>query len=148
MLLPHRPIRPLAGSASAKAVCVDPKIVKDVWPKVSQFIRQAMQRGDLGRFDRLEADLLAADGLLWLAVTEHEIHAAVITQLIVTECSKVCMIQACGGNGINNWIGLIETIEDYAKNQRCDCVRLMGRRGWARMLKGYRADKVIMERRF
>lgn len=107
-----------------------------------------MQRGDLGRFDRLESDLLAGDGLLWLAVTEQEIQAAVVTQIIITECSKVCMIQACGGNGVNNWIGLIASIEDYARRERCDCVRLMGRRGWARVLREYSADKVIMERRF
>lgn len=131
----------------ASAVCVNHHLVNDIWPKVSQFIRQAMQIGDLGRFDRLESDVLAGDALLWLAITNEDILGVAITQVIKTECSMVCMIQACGGNGINNWLYLIGVIEAYARNEKCDCVRLMGRKGWARLLKGYRADKVIMERR-
>ena len=137
----------VALDKGAIAVCCDPKIVKDVWPKVAHFVRQAIERTDLGRFDKLEEDLLAGNALLWLAVTESEIHAAAITQLIVTERSSVCAIRACGGNGVNNWISLIGMIENYARNERCDCVRLVGRKGWARMLKDYRADMVIMERR-
>lgn len=140
-------LQTLPTESSASAVCVDHHLVNYIWPKVSQFVRQAMQVADLGRFDLLESDLLAGDALLWLAITNDDILGVAITQVITTECSKVCMIQACGGNGINNWLNLIGVIEAYARNERCDCVRLMGRKGWARLLKSYRADKVIMERR-
>lgn len=104
-----------------------------------------MQRGDLGRLDTVEADILAGRALLWLAWNGHDIEAACVTQLDWTECTKACVIVACGGAG--QWSRLITDIEKYAQAEGCDAVRIYGRRGWARVLPGYRVAKVVLERR-
>jgi hypothetical protein len=106
-----------------------------------------MRRGDLGRFDDLENDVLSGGALLWLAYSQPIIEAAAVTQIILTEKSKVCMLQACGGSCLERWIGLIDPIEKYAKQQGCQCVRLMGRKGWSRVLENYRETKIVLERR-
>jgi hypothetical protein len=106
-----------------------------------------MERGDLGRFDVVEADVLTRGAILWVAFVEGRPTAAAVTQIDTTERSKVCTILACGGEHIENWIGFLPIIEGYARQFGCDCVRLMGRKGWARILKNYRTDKVILERR-
>lgn len=105
-----------------------------------------MERGDLGRFDDVERDVLNGSALLWLAWNEPKIEGAAVTQLSTTEKSKVCTIVACGGEGFRRWVHLIEQLEDYARNEGCDCTRILGRPGWQRVLKDYAAKKVILEK--
>lgn len=133
--------------ASAKAVCVDPKQVDLIWPDVSHWIKRAMQRGDLGRFDDVEADVLSGKALLWLAWIWPEIEGAAVTQISRTEKSKVCTIVACGGERVSRWLPLIEKIEEYAKQQDCDRTQIFGRPGWVRLLPDYRARAMVIERR-
>lgn len=106
-----------------------------------------MERGDLGKFEIIEADVKSQHAILWVAYVNGALASAAVTQIHDTECSKVCNLRACGGSGVNNWIQLLELIETYARNHGCDLVRFMGRKGWSRLLKHYRTDKVIMERR-
>jgi hypothetical protein len=42
---------------------------------------------------------------------------------------------------------LIAGIEDYAKAEGCRCVRIIGRRGWARVLPGYEQTFAIIDKR-
>jgi hypothetical protein len=136
-----------AGFVSAEIVCVHPSEVEKYWPTVAPWIKRAMERGDLGRFDVVEADVKSAQAILWVAFVNRDLASSAVTQIEHTEKSKVCTVLACGGSGVNNWIQLLELIETYARNYGCDLVRFMGRKGWARILKHYRTDKVIMERR-
>lgn len=132
---------------SADLICVPPVRVSEIWPHVKHLIEAAMKRSDLGRFDVLEEDVLNGDALLWLAYSGQTIEAAAVTQIVLTEISKVCALRACGGTDRKRWIGLLRHIEQYAKQEACDCVRIAGRKGWARALPEYREARVILERR-
>jgi hypothetical protein len=134
-------------SASAEAVCVDPKQVHIIWPEVSHWIKRAMERGDLGTFVDTEADVLSGRALLWLAWDAPKIEAAVVTKLGRSEKTKSCVIVACGGERSERWASLIEQIENYARAEGCDAVRIFGRRGWARVYPEYRVAKILLERR-
>lgn len=104
-----------------------------------------MERGDLGRFETVEQDVLSGIALLWLAWNGTKIEAACVTQLDTTECTKACVIVACGGAG--QWSSLITDIEQYAQAEGCDAVRIYGRSGWVRVLPGYRTAKIVLEKR-
>lgn len=132
-------------SASAELFCVDPRRTDDFWPHVRHHIEAALKRGGLGRFEDLESDVLTGDALLWI-VWSREILCAAVTQVIVTDAGKVCMIQACGGKDHRRWVGLLPGIEKYAKDMGCVCTRIMGRKGWARVLKDYAETKIVLER--
>jgi hypothetical protein len=76
------------------------------------------------------------------------IAAAAVTALHETEWRKVCVVVACGarpreGRG---WLALLDGIENYARKAGCSAVRIMGRKGWARVLTSYRAKRIILER--
>lgn len=129
----------------AKAICVDPKEINRIWFQVSHWIKLAMERGDLGRFESVEADVLNGHALLWLSWNGQSIEAACVTKLDVTESTKACVIVACGGAG--RWSSLITDIERYAQAEGCGAVRIYGRPGWARVLPGYRVAKIVLERR-
>jgi hypothetical protein len=60
---------------------------------------------------------------------------------------KVCVIIACGGIDMPRWLPLIEGIEKYARAEGCAAVRIVGRKGWARVLPDYRVHRVVLERK-
>lgn len=105
-----------------------------------------MLRGDLGSFEQVEFDVLAGDALLWLAYRKPVIEAAAVTQITQGDSGKVCTIVACGGSQRVRWLDLIGGIENYARQQDCRKTRIIGRKGWQRVLKKYSATKVLLER--
>jgi hypothetical protein len=133
-------------SASVELVCVDPKRAHDIWPHISHLIRRAVTRTNLSHSADIEYDVLHGGGLVWLAWDGRTIKAAATTTLIETDADKVCVVTACAGEGMPVWLPLLGEIEAYAKAEDCACVRIYGRKGWARVLKNYHIAHIILER--
>src|SRR5213592_2789449 len=114
-------------------VCVPPDKVNLIWPKVKHLIYTAMRRGNFGSFKPVESNLLDGHALLWLAVDGKEIHAAAVTELHQTEWRKVCVTVALGGEGMQEWIHFRDRVEQFAKEEGCSAVRIIGREGWIRV---------------
>jgi hypothetical protein len=129
-----------------RLVCVPSDRAAAVWPHVRALIHAAMKRGDLSSFRPVEAAVLAGDALLWLAWDGTRIQAAAVTELHATEWRKVCVLVACGGAGVNRWIALLDGIEAYARAAGCAAVRIMGRKGWMRLLGDYRVKRIVLEK--
>ena len=47
---------------------------------------------------------------------------------------------------MKRWLPLIEKIENYARDEGCTRVRIFGRKGWLRVLDGYEAKHIIMDK--
>lgn len=114
-------------------------------------ILSAIKRTNLSDPADIEYDILNGDQLLWLAIAQITadvkiIEAAAATSLVEISGETVCIITACGGENMANWLPLFAHIETYAKNEGCDRVRIYGRRGWSRVLDGYHVEHVVMER--
>lgn len=137
----------MSASDSCRVVCVDPARVRDFWPHVSRLIRAAVWRGGTGRFELIERRVIDGDALLWLIWDGAAILSATVTELQRSDRDLACMILACGGREMARWLHLISAIEDYARAEGCDVVRLFGRKGWARALTHYRSDMVLLERK-
>jgi hypothetical protein len=146
-----------ADGAAPRLVCVPPDQAAAVWPHVRALIHAAMRRGGLSSFRPVEASVLAGDALLWLAIAREDgrerpdedgvrIQAAAVTELHATEWRKVCVLVACGGTGMRAWLPLLEGIEAYARAAGCAAVRIMGRKGWVRLLRDYRAKRIVLEK--
>lgn len=128
--------------------CVDPLLIDDFWPHVKRHIEAALKHTGLGLFEDLESDVLTGDALLWVVWKKPKIVAAVVTRVAMTEGGKVCAIHACGGSGYRDWAGTsIAGIENYARQMDCKCVRIIGRKGWVRVLPEYGITRVVLERR-
>lgn len=130
-----------------RVICVDPKQVHLVWYEVSHWIKIAFERTDAGLFETVERKVLDGRALLWFWWNEPKIECAAVTELTRTENSKICEIIAVGGSGRRRWPHLIQTIENYARSERCGAVQMLGRRGWARVFKNYKITNVLLERR-
>ena len=127
-------------------LCVDPARVHLVWPLVKHLIRAAMQKGDISEFDDVERALHNGLHLLWLAADEHTIWAAAVTGLNTANGRKFCTIIACGGRERERWLPLKESIEQYARDESCNAMRLWGRKGWGREFPDYKLSKILLEK--
>lgn len=136
-----------ADVAKAELVCVDPERIHEIWPHVRPLLERACRATCLNAFADFEADILSGRSLAWLAWNGSAIEAAAATSLINSDLGKVCVITLCAGHGMQRWLKLIERIEAYARDEGCAYLRIFGRRGWLRMLKGYEARHVVMEKR-
>jgi hypothetical protein len=136
-------------------VCVPPDKVALVWPPVRSLIFAAMKRGELSSFGPVEDSVLRGDALLWLALSCEDgdrvrIDAAAVTELHRTEWRKVCVVVACGApsraTDMRRWIRLLDGIEDFARAEGCEATRIIGRKGWARVLTSYRTKRIVLEK--
>jgi hypothetical protein len=134
------------SEANISCVCVDPALVPKIWPHVRGFIYDAIKRGDLCQFTPVEQAVLSGRILLWCATDGKTIDAAAVTELAQTEWRKVCVIVACGGNHSARWLHLVETIEAFARAEKCSALRIYGRKGWARKLPNYTIRRVVLEK--
>jgi hypothetical protein len=134
-------------SGSRQLVCIDPEHVRNIWPLVAPLIERAIVKTGLSAFAAIERDILAGISLLWVAWNGSAIEAAASTSLQQTEAGKVCVITACAGAGMTRWLSLIRGIEEYAAAEGCRCVRIFGRKGWARILDGYEEAHAIIDKR-
>jgi len=133
-------------TCSPQLVCVDPKRVENIWPHVASLLRRATARTGLSAFAEIERDILNGNALIWIAWNGRTIEAVASTSLQQTDGGKVCVIMACSGAKMANWLPLIRTIELYAKDEGCTCVRIFGRKGWARVLNGYKQTHAIIDK--
>ena len=123
-------------------ICVAPDKVEEIWPHVRSIVKRAIDRGHTD-WDFLERNLFSGAWLLWLAWDGKEIKGAVVTALVKDACELV----ACAGNDFRGWIHLIAGIEDYARNEGKKTMRLIGRRGWSRVLGDYKPTLVMLEKK-
>jgi hypothetical protein len=126
---------------SVDLVCVNPADVEKVWPLARDLICAAIERTDLSDFADIEKDVLSGDQLLWLAISDR-VEAAATTHL----SRNVCTLTACSGHQRERWLPLFARIEKYAKDECCSTMRIYGRKGWERVLDGYRVEHVILEK--
>ncbi|MGJ4945886.1 hypothetical protein ACQR1W_35355 [Bradyrhizobium sp. HKCCYLS1011] len=144
------PVHRFPERPKAELACVGPHQVHRVWPLVASRLQRATGRTGLSAFADIERDVLSGHSLLWLALGGDSnavaIDAVAATSLQLTDAGKVCVITACEGKGMARWLPLIAGIEAYAKAERCQHVRIFGRKGWLRALQGYRQRHVIMDK--
>lgn len=133
-------------SCRAELVCVDPARIHEFWPYVRPLLEKACRRTRLNAFTDLEADILAGRSLAWIAWNGRGIEAAAATILANSDLGRVCVITLCAGRDMSRWLKLIDRIETYARDEGCARIRIFGRKGWLRVLKGFEANHVIMDK--
>jgi len=137
-------------SVDVELICVDPTQVRAIWPLAEPLLRRAIARTGLSSFNDIEREILCGNALLWLALegegSKIAILAAASTRLQQTDAGKVCVITACGGKDMSRWLNLIGRIEEFARNEGCNCVRIYGRKGWLRALDGYEQRHIVLDK--
>lgn len=114
------------------------------WQHAGSYIRQAVERG-MTDFAKVEAEVLSGRRQLWLVLDGKTIVGAAVTRLVTDGACEITALGTDPGAGHNHF-HLIDRIEDFARAEGCDAVRIIGRPGWQRALPGYAPKAVILER--
>jgi len=124
-----------------QVICVGPDHIRSIWPHVGRLVKRAIDRGytDWGA---VESNIFDGLWLLWIAWDGKEIKGAAVTGLV----GDACEIIACAGDAMKTWVHLIADIEQYARNEGRKRMRIIGRRGWLRVLPEYKQTAVVLER--
>lgn len=130
-------------------VCMQPDEVWKIWPGiVHDLIDAGFAASDVPMPDDIVEQLKYGKRVLWLAVLDDgTIVAAMLTELFEMRSGKVCKLMECGGSHLDDWKHMRFEIEAYAKGEGCDRVMVIGRPGWAGVLKDYRTTGVVLEKR-
>jgi hypothetical protein len=142
-----QPISPSAGSASVRIFCVNPKLVDRIWPLAKPLLEPAFHRTTDLTIESVEADVMSAMALLWLACKGAKIIAAATTAIVKTPRHKICIVTCAGGRRSRLWDQFMPIVEKYAGDEGCALVRVMGRDGWARVLSGYEQPWIVLDKR-
>lgn len=127
-------------------IAVPPEQAQEAWPLAEKYVFDACDQSGFSDGQEVLLQVLMGQALLWLAAEGMDVIGAGVTRLLEERGTKKCEIYAWGAKDQKKCAPLLKTIEDFAKAEGCASVRLLGRRGWARMLPDYRMAAVILEK--
>jgi hypothetical protein len=126
---------------------IHPRAVPTYWFMAHEFLDAACKHVDCEyTVEMLLDECFTGNSQLWLVWSNerNECECAVVTS-VIPHCA-VCLIKACGGQGRQHWLGLLDEIEQWSKAQGCHTIRLYGRKGWSRILKDYKVTRLVMDK--
>lgn len=119
--------------------------VDTFYPFVEEWLQQAIDfAGDRYADGEVLRDCKRGTRQLWL-VWENNILGAVVTKIFGR--ARVCQIELCAGEGIDEWLHLLSELEGWALNQGCAEMEVVGRLGWIKKLKDYDKRAIIMRKK-
>ncbi len=84
---------------------------------------------------------------LFISWNNNTVESAVVTEIANYPQAKVLRYFLAGGTNLHNWLERIqETIEKFAKKQKCTHLEVAGRKGWVRKLKGFKMKVIILSK--
>lgn len=112
---------------------------------VVPLLQPAVDRGGDIRMQDLFQKLAVGDWQLWTVEdSAGSACVAVVTHVAVRPLSKAVQIMYVGGRNIDECIGHLATIEEWARAIGATKIEAVGRKGWKRKLSGYRQEAVIL----
>ena len=129
--------------AELRVALCQPEHVHIIWPHVRFKLKRAIDKIGMEPFHITEDGVLSGQFLLWIGYDLEKIHAGLATQVTP---DKVCTIVAFGGSRMRELLPFLRQIEFYHRNLGCKAMRIIGRKGWTRILPDYKHKATIIER--
>jgi len=84
---------------------------------------------------------------LFISWNNNKVESAVVTEIAQYPQAKILRYFLAGGTNLDNWLERIqETIEKFAKRNKCTHLEVAGRKGWVRKLKGFKMKVTILSK--
>ena len=133
-------------------VYVAPENIGAVWPMFRKYCDRVLPMTRRRRCaTRLLFDLMNNDEILWLAMDRAEVIGFTTSSVVQYDDVKLLQVRLLAGDRFDEWIDdMHERLERFARDNGCDGMELIGRRGWVRKLArfGWREAFVTCEKRF
>jgi len=131
---------------TAEIFLIPARAVPSLWGLAHDYLLAALDHSDCEyTIEMLLDECFTGHSQLWLVWSDARgCECAVVTGIIPH--ARVCLIKACGGKGMQHWLGLLDEIETWAKANGCTKMRLFGREGWRRKLKDYKLARIVLDK--
>jgi hypothetical protein len=102
------------------------------WKRVKDSIQRALDRGSIYTLKDIYDGISKSEMQLWVWES-----SALVTAIQTDKGGKTfCLLLVLGGKDMSTWFQYLPIVEDWAKDQGAEEMRVYGRIGWAR-LTGY-----------
>ena len=118
-------------------VVVPKKDIDTIWPHVKDYLDKAAKLS-LGRFtiEEIKHNLDTKNQQLWIAFDNNKIVASAITEIMEYPKIKTLFGHFIGGIELESWKQpIVDAMAEFCKQNGCDRIEFMGRRGWGKPLK-------------
>ena len=110
-----------------------------MWPHVQNLVQKALDEGSRHTLADIYCGLACDEMQLWTWASkadERKIEAAMVTTIQEKDSVKWCLFLTMGGDSLKQWIHHLADLEDWARQNGCDEMRIYGRIGWSK-ITGY-----------
>lgn len=123
-------------------------MVDDYWPALEPHLERFERETQTTTAENLRVELLGATMQCWGLKTGNDIDGVVLTQVYRTARGDICCIYAAAGTEqIKGDIKkLFAEIEKFARELGCVALEIIGRKGWQRVLPGFKQTAVKLEK--
>ena len=124
-----------------------PEAIDEHWGLVGPLLEEFER--ETGTASAEEIKDQARNGLsqVWGLATPAGVRGVCVTRVHVTPRNRFCSIWvAQGSNVFGDLLRVYDAIETWAQSVGCTAMHIHGRRGWKRILPGYREVAVVLEK--
>lgn len=132
---------------SARMIPVPSTDARSVWPFISHYIQQAIDKtsGDFELEDILSL-IEQKKAQLFFVKEGDEILSTWVTTIENSPSHKWVRVMWAGGKEREKWLHYLSAIEEWGKSIGCEKMVIAGRAGWEKVLPEYRKTSVILEK--
>jgi hypothetical protein len=124
-----------------------PESVDSLWSLALPHIERFAQETQLIHPADILEDIKTGAKQLWMMSDEGYVTLVVVTEVFDTAGGQVCTMRiACGSAEKDQLRNICAEIEIWAREIGCVAVEIWGRKGWSRVLEGFKESGVILEK--
>lgn len=130
---------------SAEAFALQPDQIAEFWHLIEPFLRR-IERPDW-TIEHVKAQLETAQAQLWGVQDHRRIVMVLVTKIETTPLGPRGLLWIAAGDGLETGLALFrEHVESWMKARGCKSIRIIGRRGWGKVLPTYKETATMFER--
>lgn len=141
-----KPIEPSSTLSSANVIGVQAEYIDEAWPHVQKWMSRVLNREGRWKESTIKEKIRNRDAQLWVAV-DKEVIAIMVTQILIFDLKKVCLIWMISGTEMSRWVHLLDYVEAWAKENGCEELEVNGRPGWERVLRDFKRTNVVLRKK-
>lgn len=128
---------------------VPKEYVEGCWDQIEGYLEGAAKY-TYGRYtvQDIKDCITDYDYQLWVAFEDDKIYGAVVTEIVHYPQCKMLSMQFTGGVELKKWKNpMLDILQRWARDNRCEKIESPGRPGWARVFRddGYEAKFITYE---
>lgn len=120
--------------------------IDDAWPLVKDLLASGL-RYSHGRINIEDLRALIDEGqvYLWVAIKGGQIICAAALEFVQYPQKRACRLISVAGGTRNEWLHHRLSIDQWARDNDCDTIELVGRPGWRKVLPDWKYS-VLLEK--